>query len=79
MESVFSGIRVVDLSQGMAGAMAAMVLADNGAEVVKVEPPDGDWARQVPGVSHVESGETERGPRSPRELGCRTQSAADRP
>ena len=49
MESVFSGIRVVDLSQGMAGAMAAMVLADNGAEVVKVEPPDGDWARQFPG------------------------------
>jgi crotonobetainyl-CoA:carnitine CoA-transferase CaiB-like acyl-CoA transferase len=49
MPSVFSDIRVVDLSQGMAGPMAAMVLADNGADVVKVEPPGGDWARSLPG------------------------------
>jgi crotonobetainyl-CoA:carnitine CoA-transferase CaiB-like acyl-CoA transferase len=40
---------VVEFSQGMAGPMVAMVLADNGAEVVKVEPPGGDWARSLPG------------------------------
>ena len=49
MTSVFAGIAVVDLTQGMAGPMAAMILADNGAEVIKVEPPSGDWARALPG------------------------------
>lgn len=40
-----AGTRVVDLTQGMAGPMATMVLADHGADVIKVEPPGGDWAR----------------------------------
>src|SRR5580658_5969692 len=41
------GLRVVDLTQGMAGPLAAMILADFGAEVVRVEPPGGDpmWSR----------------------------------
>ncbi len=39
------GIRVIDLTQGMAGPMATMVLTDHGADVIKVEPPGGDWAR----------------------------------
>ena len=43
------GLRVVDLTQGMAGPMAAMLLADHGADVVKVEPPGGDWARSQAG------------------------------
>jgi crotonobetainyl-CoA:carnitine CoA-transferase CaiB-like acyl-CoA transferase len=43
------GLRVLDLGQGMAGALAGMILADNGAEVLKVEPPAGDWARGRPG------------------------------
>jgi crotonobetainyl-CoA:carnitine CoA-transferase CaiB-like acyl-CoA transferase len=47
--SVFGGLRVVDFSQGMAGPLATMVLADHGADVVKVEPPGGDWARTMPG------------------------------
>src|SRR5437870_985065 len=36
------GLKVVDLSWGIAGPVATMMLADHGAEVVKVEPPGGD-------------------------------------
>jgi crotonobetainyl-CoA:carnitine CoA-transferase CaiB-like acyl-CoA transferase len=42
-------LRVLDLSQGMSGPLAAMILADHGAQVLKVEPPWGDWARELPG------------------------------
>ena len=36
-----AGVRVLDVSQVMAGPYACMLLADMGADVVKVEPPDG--------------------------------------
>lgn len=49
MEQIFGGLRVVEFAEGMAGPMAGMILADNGAQVVKVESPDGDLARQSPG------------------------------
>ncbi len=45
------GVRVVDLSTGIAGPLAGMLLADYGAEVVKVEPPTGDPARALPGFA----------------------------
>lgn len=41
----YEGLRVVDLSQGVAGRHCGMLLALNGADVVKVEPPEGDWGR----------------------------------
>ncbi|HEY3673167.1 MAG TPA: CoA transferase [Acidimicrobiia bacterium] len=41
MASVLEGIRVLDLSSGIAGPVAGMLLADHGADVVKVEPPGG--------------------------------------
>ena len=41
------GLRVVDLSQGISGALCAMQLGDLGAGVVKVEPPTGDWLRTI--------------------------------
>jgi crotonobetainyl-CoA:carnitine CoA-transferase CaiB-like acyl-CoA transferase len=42
---VLDGLRVVDLT-GESGALAARILADLGATVVRPEPPDGGWFRQ---------------------------------
>jgi crotonobetainyl-CoA:carnitine CoA-transferase CaiB-like acyl-CoA transferase len=42
MPGACAGLRVLDLTQGRAGAMATMVLADFGAEVIRVEPVGGD-------------------------------------
>ena len=47
--TAFEGLRVVDVSQGLAGPMACMLLADFGAEVVKVEPAGGDRIAHSPG------------------------------
>jgi crotonobetainyl-CoA:carnitine CoA-transferase CaiB-like acyl-CoA transferase len=46
-DAPFAGLRVVDASQGIAGPYAGMLLALYGADVVKVEPPEGDWARHL--------------------------------
>ncbi|MDP3675300.1 MAG: CoA transferase [Novosphingobium sp.] len=40
-----SGLKVLDLTQMMAGPFAAMMLADHGATVVKIEPPHGEMTR----------------------------------
>jgi len=45
MKGALQGIKILDLSQGWAGPGAAMLLAEQGAEVIKVEPIHGDQAR----------------------------------
>jgi crotonobetainyl-CoA:carnitine CoA-transferase CaiB-like acyl-CoA transferase len=45
MSGTLDGIRVLDLSQGAAGPTCGMLLGDLGADVVKVEPPGGEWGR----------------------------------
>ena len=46
-ERPYEGIKVVDLSQGVAGPYCAMLLARQGANVTKVEPLEGDWSRKL--------------------------------
>ncbi|MGY2085810.1 CaiB/BaiF CoA transferase family protein [Blastococcus sp. SYSU DS0539] len=43
----FTGLTVLDVSQGMAGPRCTQILAEQGARVIKVEPPHGDWARTM--------------------------------
>ncbi len=49
MPGAFEGVRIVDCTQGVAGPMATMILADHGADVVKVEGPGGDRMKDHPG------------------------------
>jgi crotonobetainyl-CoA:carnitine CoA-transferase CaiB-like acyl-CoA transferase len=47
--SSLDGIRVLDVSQVMAGPFCCMLLGDMGADVIKVEPPTGDSTRRAMG------------------------------
>jgi crotonobetainyl-CoA:carnitine CoA-transferase CaiB-like acyl-CoA transferase len=44
-----AGLRVLDFGHTIMGPCAGMILADLGADVVKVEPPEGDATRRLPG------------------------------
>lgn len=50
-----SGVRVLDLSSYIAGPYGCTLLADQGAEVIKIEPPDGDNLRNYPSTLAAES------------------------
>ncbi len=53
MTGVFSSVRVLELATGLAAPYATMFLGDQGADVVKVEGPDGDPYRRDPGFQTV--------------------------
>jgi len=56
MPGPLSGFRIVDVTQMISGPMATMMLADQGADVIKVEPPgSGDLTRALAGRRHAMS------------------------
>lgn len=50
-----AGVRVLDLSAYIAGPYGCTLLADQGADVLKIEPPDGDNLRKYPSTLEAES------------------------
>lgn len=55
MMRALDGLRVLDLTQVMAGPYCTMLLCDMGADVIKVEPPTGDSTRRMPGAVGTDS------------------------
>lgn len=50
IKPAFAGLKVIDISQGIAGPLAGMLLAQHGAQVIKIENTEaGDWARTTGG------------------------------
>ena len=47
IKGAYDGITVLDFTQGIAGPHASMLLALHGADVIKIEPPEGDWGRAL--------------------------------
>ena len=48
-EGALAGVRILDLTSGIAGPLGVLLLAEQGAQVLKVEPPGGDPMRSMPG------------------------------
>ena len=55
MSKPLAGIRVIELANFIAGPLCGTLLADMGADVVKVEPPGGDMSRATPPIRNGES------------------------
>jgi len=57
-DGILSKITVIDMTEGVAGPYAATLLGDMGANVIKVERREGDWARTVGTHRHGDIGST---------------------
>ena len=56
--SLFAGVRVLDLSRMLAGPYGSMLMADLGAEVIKIEEPDGGDPMRIMGPPFLPNGES---------------------
>ncbi|HEV8471129.1 MAG TPA: CoA transferase, partial [Methylomirabilota bacterium] len=56
--NLFPGVRVLDLSRMLAGPYGAMLLADMGAEVIKIEEPGGGDPMRAMGPPFLPDGES---------------------
>jgi len=52
MKLPLEGLRVLDLTQVMAGPKCTMIMGDLGAEIIKIESPSGDYSRKMPPHFH---------------------------
>jgi crotonobetainyl-CoA:carnitine CoA-transferase CaiB-like acyl-CoA transferase len=55
MSQPLAGLRIIELANFIAGPLAGTLLADMGADVIKVEPPKGDMGRAMPPQTRGES------------------------
>jgi len=55
MAKPLAGIKVIELANFIAGPLCGTLLADMGADVIKVEPPKGDMSRATPPIRNGES------------------------
>ncbi len=60
MSGPLAGIRIIEVGHMLAGPYCGLLLADLGADVVKIEPPDGDIARRVCPTSSARTTHTSR-------------------
>ncbi|WP_126424928.1 CaiB/BaiF CoA transferase family protein [Brevibacillus marinus] len=58
-----AGVKVIDWTEGVAGPYACQIMSDLGAEIIKVERPDGDWGRTM-GIGEAQFAALNRNKRS---------------